>query len=260
MHPLRSLSTPACCPLALALTLTPNGRDGYVHRLELVVPSDDSSGGSGRRLATVASPAKRVAAKFLTHATFGPTTYEVNALSATLSGVSSGVEATAAFAAWIDGQMSLPPSLHRAYYRRRTNPRLLGPRAMVGSLRPACSEGSRWARYALSMRDVWSAITVSQATDSDGSPTLRIVVGGDLRAELPLFEATSLGFETLGVGPGAPFTGYVRLAWRREGYSKPPPPILVQAALPLLPIETSPTSFPLSLPPSSHLSLPPLPI
>ena len=112
--------------------------------------------------------------------------------------------------------MAIEPSLHRSYYRARTNPRLSGSKAMVGSVRGACDAGSRWIRYALSMRDVNGAIEASQST-SGVTATVRITVGGQLRSELPLALAHSLGFGEIGVTSSSTFSGYVCSVAERVG-------------------------------------------
>jgi hypothetical protein len=56
------------------------------------------------------------------------------------------------FSAWVAEQMALPPSLHRAHFRRRANPRVSD--AANASAHRACEPGSRWHRYALTLRDV----------------------------------------------------------------------------------------------------------
>ena len=104
---------------------------------------------------------KRAAARFLMHTTFGPTRQELTNLTAWLTNleltnltawlgsassspsgagaVGSGAAGSEAvvFEQWIRAQMALPPSLHRAFYRTRANPR------PVDNGRTACEVGSR---------------------------------------------------------------------------------------------------------------------
>jgi len=97
---------------------------------------------------------KRAAARFLIHTTFGPTRQEVTNLTAWLGsasassspsvaggsgaeGAGAGGSAVAVFEQWIRAQMALPPSLHRAFYRKRANPR------PEDNGRMACEVGSR---------------------------------------------------------------------------------------------------------------------
>ena len=92
---------------------------------------------------------KRAAARFLIHTTFGPTRQELTNLTAWLGSASSSPSGAGAvgsgaagseavvFEQWIRAQMALPPSLHRAFYRTRANPR------PVDNGRTACEVGSR---------------------------------------------------------------------------------------------------------------------
>ena len=92
---------------------------------------------------------KRAAARFLMHTTFGPTRQELTNLTAWLGSASSSPSGAGAvgsgaagseavvFEQWIRAQMALPPSLHRAFYRTRANPR------PVDNGRTACEVGSR---------------------------------------------------------------------------------------------------------------------
>ena len=63
---------------------------------------------------------ERAAARLLTQATFGPTKDSIGNLSAALQ-AGGGVGAEAA---WLHEQMTLRPTLHRAYLRQRANPAL----------------------------------------------------------------------------------------------------------------------------------------
>lgn len=95
---------------------------------------------------TVAVPSRIAAptqdgrtARFLMQATFGPT----------LSAIYAGVADTTA---WIRDQMALAPTLHRAYWRMRSNPP--GPYdRQNGGVRAMCASGSRWSNYALNWFD-----------------------------------------------------------------------------------------------------------
>lgn len=76
-------------------------------------------------------------------ATFGPTRESIQALTSTSND----------FASWVSDQMSLTPSSHRGFYRRRTNPKYEFP-YHVGATGPRpCELHSRWRRYALTSRD-----------------------------------------------------------------------------------------------------------
>eukprot|EP00913_Durusdinium_trenchii_P030421 g28496.t1 len=56
--------------------------------------------------------------------------------------------------------MALPPSLHRVYYRQRTNPGHTLATAQSVEWRSRCSRGSRWANYAILPHDHQQPITV----------------------------------------------------------------------------------------------------
>ena len=103
---------------------------------------------------TTAAPGSPASiARLLTQATFGPTRAEMNSLEAKMSAPSSSVtdlkkKETAVIKEWIQEQINLPPSLHRSYWRLRTNPRIFrGVVLPTGSNREPCSKGSRWKRY-----------------------------------------------------------------------------------------------------------------
>ena len=86
----------------------------------------------------------------LSHSTFGPTRSEIAALETSIDeGV--GDIASRELAAFRDGEITNvdTPSLHRAYYRRRVNPRVFRGLVMpIGSGVSPC-DTDRWKRYAL---------------------------------------------------------------------------------------------------------------
>ena len=108
------------------------------------------------------------ASRLLVQATFGPRLAELSSVDAS---------STAGVRAWIHAQMALPLSSHRAYYRRRANPRLLAPLA-TGGVRSVCRSGSRWHRYALTKEDKSSTLTVAADVGSGG---FTFHIGGELR-------------------------------------------------------------------------------
>ena len=219
--PAHAVDVLGCAAATCALRVP--AKSGFTHRVEAVTdPAGAAAGGGGRQLTTTtssssSSPASRAAAKFLLQTTFGPRREEIDQLATSLEAAPASTSAAAdAYVAWMSNQMAIEPSLHRAYYRERTNPRLSGSKAMVGSVRGACDAGSRWIRYALSMRDVESAIEVSQSTSGD-TATVRITVGGQLLSELPLVLAHSMGFGEIGVTSTSSFSGYVCSVAERVG-------------------------------------------
>ena len=83
--------------------------------------------------ATVAASAaelqRRAASKLLMQATFGPTRATVDALASAISasvGDAAGSQALieGPLREWVHEQMQLSPTLHRAYYRSRSSPRI----------------------------------------------------------------------------------------------------------------------------------------
>ena len=90
----------------------------------------------------------RAAARLLLQATFGPTRAELN------SGRIGNDSSLEAARAWVHAQMALPITSVREHWRRRVNPRLADRyMAPTGRVRPACSTGSRWHRFAFTLRD-----------------------------------------------------------------------------------------------------------
>ena len=69
--------------------------------------------------------------------------------------------------AWLAAQMARAPTLHRAHYRARANPRLPYA-AAVGDYRAPCEAGSRWRRSALGRADVGRELAF-EATAAGGS-------------------------------------------------------------------------------------------
>jgi hypothetical protein len=137
--------------------------------------------GSTYRLDTYSGPAitpQQEAAKLLTQVTFGPTKETLLTIDATSD--TSARE-------WVHGQMQLPASLHRHYYRRRVNPRSTDHTLATGSIRSACHKGSRWHRFALTKADEGRTILVEQGA---ASLTLRDETGA-LRAEVSSFGVPS---------------------------------------------------------------------
>ena len=86
---------------------------------------------SGRRLTSGSASGwfDRVAANLLLQATHGPTPSSLRNLSLALQASASGAitHTPAALTAWVHDQLAMQPTLHRAYYRERVNPRLHVP-------------------------------------------------------------------------------------------------------------------------------------
>ena len=121
-------------------------------------------------------------ARLLTQATFGPTRAEINSLKAKMT--SSTVtdlqkKEISVFKEWMIEQINLPPSLHRSYWRQRTNPRIFrGVVLPTGSSREPCAKGSRWKRYVFDETD--KELTIVATLSSDGFFSL--TVDGVLRS------------------------------------------------------------------------------
>jgi hypothetical protein len=138
---------------------------------------------------SIAAPASDESiARLLNQATFGATQKEVDALKVNMAARSDIADATAREAAvfkdWVEAQFALPASLHRAYFRRRSNPRLFkGLVVPTGSNRAPCASGSRWQRYAFSDSDREKVLIVQASTSTVGSfPVVTLSVDGKLRS------------------------------------------------------------------------------
>lgn len=56
-------------------------------------------------------------------------------------------------AQWIQGQMKEPLTSHRAYLRKRLNPRLNQPNKYIFNTNNPCNAGSRWRKFTFSKQD-----------------------------------------------------------------------------------------------------------
>ena len=120
-----------------------------------------------------------LASRFLSQSSFGPTRSTIEALAGAAT-TASGTRAN--FEAWLGTQMhEEAPSLHRAHYRARANPRVTSVTG-TGDLRRACEMGSRWSRFAFSLSDVGKLISGAPVAASTGTITLS--VDGDTRTQV----------------------------------------------------------------------------
>ena len=87
--------------------------------------------------------AEEAAARVLIQTTFGPTKSDLQNFLSTYS-VGGALQATAV-KDWIDAQVAVPPTLHRAYYRQRTNPSVRNT-AIEKASRGPCESGSQWRK------------------------------------------------------------------------------------------------------------------
>jgi hypothetical protein len=69
---------------------------------------------------------------------------------------------------WIDDQIALPASTHRAYYRKRVNPHYF-ENTNVGASRAPCQKGSRWQAFAFSLEDLGKYVHVRDSEVFIGS-------------------------------------------------------------------------------------------
>ena len=123
------------------------------------------------------------ASRFLTQATFGPTRATLQSVDATTG---------AGVTKWIHDQMALPPTLHREYFRRRANPRLFMARP-IGSIRSACTAGSRWHRFAFSRNDEGKTL---QVVAKEGSGAA-LYIDGELRTEVAEKPSANISMSTI---------------------------------------------------------------
>jgi cullin-associated NEDD8-dissociated protein 1 len=143
--------------------------------------------------------ADALVARLLTQATFGPTRASLAAYKSAHSGgggAGGATAAAAAAAAWVQSQMSLPPTSLREYYRARANPRITSP-TQAGGVVGACEVGSRWHRFAFTARDRFETVTATQ----ERAGTLSLRVNGVLRTEVT---GTWCGITAAAAMPPAP--------------------------------------------------------
>ena len=139
----------------------------------------------------------RAASHFLTQASFGPTRATIANLSAQmtpqqpLSAGAAPAPAPAAMRQWIRDQLAMPASLHRTYFRRRSNPRI-ELTTEAGRRRGACEVGARWNRMAIRSDDVQKSISFSRRIGSNGTNVTAIYVKGVLRSEVNLAKMMTL--------------------------------------------------------------------
>ena len=176
----------------------------HVHGVELAAADGVADGAADGASIT---PAQRTAARLLLQASFGPTAAEMSALSAQVEAASAEL----ALGGWVRSQIALPPTLHRAYFRARANPPLAAD-LPTGRVHSACAPGSRWHRYAFSLRDVRARVRVTRLGD-DGS--LALYIAGQLRTEL--WPDGSHGFGGLFAHNTSDYVGYVCRVVERVG-------------------------------------------
>ena len=204
--------TSAACTLSL-----PDTPSGYAYRVDIYNSSSVA--------ALAPSPPQELnrkkAAKFLIHATFGPTPNELAAMTARLA---SGSDEQV-FGDWVAEQVTMPMSSHRSHYRERLNSR-------AASGRLACEPMSRWHRYAFSTVDVrrqTPRARINVTIDADGVRS--IFVDDVIRTQVRTFSAYGnepggwAGFDpnnVLGVTVNQSWSGYLC----RSGLARLMPPAM----------------------------------
>ncbi len=139
----------------------------------------------------------RAASHFLMQASFGPTRATIATLSEQLTAEASPsidaapAPAPPAMRQWVRDQMAEPASLHRAYFRMRSNPRL-GALSEYARPRGACEVGARWNRIAVRADDIGLTLSISTVSTAGGGNVTVLNVGGVLRSEVDLGEMLRL--------------------------------------------------------------------
>ena len=184
---------------ACSLALPADTPSGYAYRVDVYVSSTVDGGTSPNRTR------RREAAKWLLQTTFGPRREEVDVIAEQLSGSASDAQV---FANWVDSQIELPMSSHRVYYRERLNSRT----TYAGRL--ACEPMSRWHRFSFTSVDVRERVNITVSIDAIGVRS--ISVGDVLRTQVADWSEFDAG-NTLGVGVGSPWRGYLCRVGERVG-------------------------------------------
>jgi uncharacterized protein (DUF1501 family)/uncharacterized protein (DUF1800 family) len=149
--------------------------------------TSDSSG--GRRLQTSEDAASawydRVAANLLLQATNGPTSTELRDLSEALKSSAGGqlLNTPPALTDWVHEQLTMQPTLHRAYWRARVNPRMEDVHT-VGHPRMACDVGALWHRWAIMHKDNTKSFELKNVSDGTGGFVVALYIDGVLRTEI----------------------------------------------------------------------------
>jgi hypothetical protein len=125
------------------------------------------------------------AVRLLRQGTFGATRASLAEFQTMHGG--SGALTLAGASAWIDAQIALPATSHRAYYRERSNPPWQGNDQAAPS-RLACEIGARYHAYTFSRADI-NKIVIVDPGEQAGVYTLR--VDGVLFTEVPSWLGTA---------------------------------------------------------------------
>ena len=124
-------------------------------------------------------PVRDELARFLEQTTFGVTTAELDALQ---TQVRSGSSATQVFMKYISEQMNdIPMTSHRAFWRQRLNARQVRSNYQGDNTHP-CQVGTRYRRYAFSIKDRDAILEVKPIL---GSTAKRLYVNDEFRTVAP---------------------------------------------------------------------------
>lgn len=124
------------------------------------------------------------ASRLLVQATFGPSKASIAKVLQGVNGSNPVNDTDVAVArAWVEAEMKKPVSYHRAYLRKRQNPRVVGE-SYAGTIIGTCERGARWHRYAFNELDE-SATLVVVSLPLRGRFALK--VNGVLRTETSQF-------------------------------------------------------------------------
>ena len=118
-----------------------------------------------------ASPEEQ-ASRLLIQSTFGPT-------AADLEDYMTNHGAAGGPASFVRSQMDLPPTHHRAFFRRNTQARVHGAYD-VGRPRHPCEAGSRWRKFALTWEDYRAHNDHPISVDNSTGPPYLLRVKGTL--------------------------------------------------------------------------------
>jgi len=117
---------------------------------------------------------------------------------------------------WVRDQQALPPTYTRAYYRKRTNPRLEKISDVAHPTTSPCDIGARWYRYVFEQRDVNQNFTV---VINSAAQRFDVRVNGVLRAQVPSFFGGNVSFPVVNLTVDTP--GQFILCDAEEGVGAP---------------------------------------
>ena len=136
------------------------------------------SAGDAYRFSLISNTDERdteaVLAEFLMQTTFGQTRSSIAEI------VAIGTDADSSINNWMNAQMSMPASLHRAHWRRNTNPPQAVANIAGGPSHP-CATDALWHRFAFSLTDQGKLLEIRQVP---GTAQYSLFVNGVRRTEV----------------------------------------------------------------------------